>query len=530
MYSLIKISKEEFENLSEKNQKEYGEFLEDKLEKAKADLAFKDFKFIKEKDYSNFFISAPVYISEDDDKIALKYKETNEQKRMRLLLKKKYKEIHDSSIINKVNPFISLGSTKSGKSSFWIDANEVQEKLGITRKTLYNIQDKGNENNFDSTIINRRLFIDKKSLLNYINNRHYESTNLDIEDMYTKVKELKIALTEKELDRHKKELNKIIESKEYKTKWAKYFKNVPPEERVKRVTPSISVNLAEDKTDEEELNNLKKKNKKKVKKDNIDIYVRRDDDDYFDEYNPNIKICSTKEEDIPKLYQASYWAAVLGVVTRTVLKYCELGYLKYYKIGSKYMISEEDFKYSKEFLDSKRKKTKSNVGRKSKFETLYSDYLLEDAEFREKYKCKEEYLLLYSISEEKEKLEKEIEQLKQEEKDLQSNDKNKKVLDKLEEVDIEIRKKEASIARLNKQIIKEKRRLSNSLMENEEFCAKAKKSVSDYYEIIKSIDTFKKELKKNDDESIETNLKYILADLEAKEEKMRKKIIKLHFL
>lgn len=59
-----------------------------------------------------------------------------------------------------------------------LDVNELENALGITRKTLYTIADTNGKKNFKLEQYNRRLYVEKERLLEYLNKHHFCSTGL----------------------------------------------------------------------------------------------------------------------------------------------------------------------------------------------------------------------------------------------------------------------------------------------------------------------------------------------------------------
>lgn len=482
MAGLIKLNKDEFDALENMTVKEYGLFLEDKLEEAKQDDYFKRYKFITERQFYRFFTYPPFFEEE-------KYNESIDQRKERLRLKSAYRDAYVKETLNKDVKHYYLPIHESG-----LDANEVQQALGITRKTLYNIENSTNE--LRTYTEANKLYVDTQSLISYLENRHYESTNLGMEQMYLEVKELSFALTKREIESKRQKLNEIINSEEYKAKWEKYFKEVCDEQRV-RIEP------------------------RQIRRDNVDIYIKsKEINNYFEVYNPNIKICDDKLKEIPKLYSVNYWAAILGVVTRTVLKYCELGVLKYYKVGSKYMISAEDFAESKNLIEDNKKKTKSNVGRKKKIETLFTEEI-EHEYFLELIKGSDFYKELFDLYEDKKLLEKEINQTnklirkyKKEEAKGDSDSRKEK-----EKVEISLKKLKAALARVEKESKAEKRKAINEVFGNEYAIEALKDDITEYFSLVQSLKTYKRDkLKaaKAGDDKIVSQLSYIISEFEGK--------------
>lgn len=477
MSGLLKVNQKEFDNLNEMNENEYKNFLEEKLEEAKNDSNLKRFKFITKNELFRFFIYPPFLIKEDEE---IKYIEKPEQRKVRLELKKKYRTAYNAEIIE---PFVP---TTEGD----IELSNLLSLLGITRKTLYNLQDKKGENNFNMYSIKGKSYIDREDFLQYLNARHFEPTNLGFEGMYTTVKNLKF-------NKNKEKLQEIINSKEYKEKWDKYFKTVPPEQRVYR-TP------------------------KTEKYNGVDIYVKEEEQDYFDIYNPNIKICDKQITEVPKLYQASYWAAILGIVTRSVLRYCELGYLSYFKLGGKYMISIEEFNQCKENIENKKITSKPRAGRKSRIETFLSDIYFG-----------EESVIEFKGNNKQEKMYK---QIKENSQDLLNKQKKlDELLIRLEKIDAkekvelneEIKKYKRELRVIDTAIKAKKTLFLKDIIENINY-ENAEQDIADYYKLIIKLKSYNfdyNKAKEDNDNKIAEQLQFIITDLENKLKNKKEAII-----
>ena len=509
MASLLRIEKSEFERLKELNKDQYGNFLEKKLEDLKNDPYYKRFKIVSQNELYRVFAYPPVMItkgSKENSTIEIKYEETLEQRKERLRLKSKYRELYANEIKNKKLPVDYYEEDSVG-----LEANYVEKCLGISRKTLYNLQD-SNEENFKTYVKSKKLYVEKESLFEYISKRHYESSNCDMENMYLKIKELKISLTEQETSANVSKIHEIVDSKEYKEKWDNYFNTVPEEQRVFKITPTIHVNLSDNENE----------------KDDVEIFVKKKEEDNFDIYNPNVKICDSKINELPKLYPASYWAAILGVVNRTVLKYCELGYLKHYKIGSKYMISAEDFIESKSLIDNKNKSTKSNVGRKKKIELVFSENDTESNEhFLSLAKNSVYYNEISNLFQEKIKLEDELETYKKNKKIIE--DKNRTIEDELElkSINLSIKKVEAALARINKNINRVKRIIINEIFDKEDIMEDLKEDIEEYNKLKKSLKNYRNDLEDaiKENSNLKNQLQYIVSEFEGRVAKKKQSII-----
>ena len=487
MSNINKINSREFESLKSMSPKEYGDFLDEKLKRIKNDEYYSKYKIITNNELFRFFIYPPSCGTEV-------YEETKEQRKERLRLKKEYKVIYSKNIEEVVSaqPFYE---TKDD----YIDINTVQRFLGISRSTIILLQDKNGENNFKIETITNKLYIEKQSLLKYLSKRHYETTNLNFENKYLEIKALKTAVKNGKRSQDKERLIEIINSDEYKSIWNKYFEEVPENLRVY-------------------------KNYKKEITNGVEIYVQ-EGTDFLDTYNPNIKICEKEISSIPKLHSISFISAMLGVVDRTIIRYCELGYLTHYKIGAKYMISLEDFNRSKGLIDDKKEKTKANVGRKRRIETLFTDDMFENADLEEEFKENENYIEIKTLLTDKKKIKADIEALK---KDMNKEDIILKK-ENISEIKSIIKKDEAILARIEKSLAKNKRLFVFKFISNKEKVEKMNKQIDEYYDILKSLKKYNEDLIKAEnkgEEEIVTQLKYMVSIFNDKFEKQKKIVAK----
>lgn len=483
MTRLIRLKdKEIFDSLEGMDGKEYEDFLKRKLEETKKDPFYSKFSFVTKNQLFRFF-AYPPELRDIENKIVLdKYKETEEQREARLKLRNYYKEI----CYNKVGTSLPQEDNSYTTREGGIVLSTVLELLDISNKTLDNLQDRNGENNFETFKIKKKKYVDEKSLLEYLNSRHFENTDLGLEGMYKEVDSLK--LHKKEETVAKKKLEKIINSKEYKQKWEKYFKSVPEKQRVYR-------------------------NLNKIKSDGIDIYYRGETHDNFDIYNPNIKVCDEKITKVPKLYPANYWALLLGLEVRSIYRYCDRGYLKHYRVGKKLMISVEDFDESQDKIKEKKTSTRMNSGRKRKIEFIFSDKIFEKKEFREYLKA-HGFEEMEALFKDKQVIEKVIEE-KEKELKKQYN----------EELEKDIEKYERSLKRVSNSISKERRLAMKKLIADNEFFDLIKKDIDDYYNDLKKLKGYKEDRDKHsDDGEIVKQLSYIIKEYEGKLEKQRENI------
>ncbi|MEG0296816.1 MAG: helix-turn-helix domain-containing protein [Clostridium sp.] len=201
-----------------------------------------------------------------------------------------------------------------------LTANDASSYLNITKRTLCDIS---SESELNIYTVNKRLYVNAKSLLKYLSNRHYESSGLDCE-IYNNLKVLQFKCSKNTIPTTTIEVKDILESKEYQRFWALYEKKVPEEQRVK-----------------------------------LNILV---DSNY--DYNPNLKIVSTEINKLPTLISIKDLSEKIGVNRRTLTKYCEFGKLTHFRVGAKIMLDESELNYNE--LDhlmhnqKRRKKPKSN--------------------------------------------------------------------------------------------------------------------------------------------------------------------------
>lgn len=417
MASLLQVNGKTVRELSSLTKEDYKTFLREEMVRLVDSGIYNSYKVIREKQLFRFFIYPPVVENMD-------YPETDEQREGRLELQELFRVKYNRIIIDEIKN--SEEETQSFKEP-WLRAFELESVLGVTRRTLYVLMD-DEDSELQKEIHQRELYITKESILAFLNKRHIVGTNLGFDKLYKKVKPL-FAKAESEMvaKRNEKTMAEIITSYEYEKLWDKYFKKVPEDRRIYR-----------------DLN-----------KSNIDGYKIYTTDlgseNYFSIYNPNIMIAKEKITKIPKLYPISHIAALLDTTVRTVGRYCEFGYISYYKIGGKYMFTMEDFSKEKDKLEVGRYKGKESAGRKRKIETIFRDEDILDTEIYEKFKdnknlsqFKNLYSEYQSYNAELKELEVKIQQIKKLDKKtrLSESDKEyfKELSDRLKVVKAEIGK------------------------------------------------------------------------------------------
>lgn len=472
--NLIRIyNEEEFYKMKNMAPSEYKFYLEELLLKAKRNSDFATYNFIANNKLYEFFEYPPTLRDSDTNKVIEKYIETDGQRKKRLELKKYYKEICNPYVIEqeklKVQEKTSYNtidlSDEKGNTVTVIAIHDVLSLLNISNVTFSKVQEIEGKENLRSFIYKGKKYISEDDLLKYINNKHYESTNLDFVKMYKRVKSLKgyndLRTSAKE------ELKEIISSDEYKKKWDEYFKKIPENKRVyKPENPG---------------------------------------GDYFDIYNPNIKICDDTVKEIPQLYNANYWAAFLGIELRSIHRYCELGTIKFYRIGAKIMISTEDFSDCKsEIEESSRgvRRGKSNVGRKKKIEKILTDNDLITV-FRNY--VEENNNLLINLLNEKANIEKKLNDTIE----IEEQKKFKTIL-KQTEMDIE----------------KERRTLINSIISDK--MTSVNDLVNEYHSLLKTLGVYKEDRRKAEKEGksdIANQLNYLIAEKQGALDKIKEEII-----
>lgn len=362
----IQISNEEKEQIRGYTPEEYELFLLKKIEEYKNNSPNRKNKIMDNK--FRFFV-APPYCGEE------KYEETKEQRKKRLELKSHYKNLYSESLRTDTNDNLYYE-----KDDNYYDAAILMKSLNISRVTLDIIT-----KDFESMRVGNKKYIKKSDMLDYLREHRYVGTNLDTQDMYKKVNNLKTkTVSEKENEENSNEILKIVNSEEYKLKWKRYFEEVPKEYRIF-------------------------KNKNSIIEDGIEIFYDVEPNNYFDIYNPNIKISDKNLEKLPILNTLSYWSSLLGINDKTLTRYCHQGYLNHYKIGGRHMTTKEDIEMCQDLLVS-RKKKKTNAGRKSRVAIFIEDNW-DNLDFRDKIGSfnKLKYKKYYEIIDEIERFNKEEE-------------------------------------------------------------------------------------------------------------------------
>lgn len=438
---IIKITQTEYNSLPNMTAEEYGNFLENKLLDIQQDEKLKNFRIGRENDLYRA-LSATPYLYEGNKKIR-KYEETPEQRKVRLQLKKHYNDVYITTV--KGPSVEKVVETTDGE----VLSTNVEAIMNISRNTLYTLYGDPENSNFELINRQRRLYVNKKSLLAYLDKYHYCSTNLKMEQMYSKVKSLTYGKKGEEI--LKEQLDEILESDECKQKWQEYYDTVPEDKRVYRMAKQIKVGK-------------------------VTIYQVDESDNDFDKYNPNIKICDEPLTEIPQLFPVNYWAAILGVGDRTILRYCELGYLTHFKIGGKTMISTEDFKATSINLD-KITTAKHKTGRKKRIEHVFNDDIVKNDKFINKFSGTIDF-------DRYRKAILEIEELEAKRINLNEQLKLAQNIEEQDNLKAEIKTTTASIERINKASIRHRKAFVDSIFTDitmektkalvDEFCEKQK--------------------------------------------------------
>lgn len=487
----IKItSKEEFNKLQTLSKEEYIDFLKDKVFEVSQSSYIKRFKIGKENDLYRLLLYPPCLV--EDDRIVESYEENEEQRKGRLELKKDYYELYAQSLSQKT---VTLVNSVNDNGRTLLDANEVENALGITRKTLYTIADVNGEKNFKLEQYNRRLYVEKESLLEYLNKHHFCSTGLHFEKIYTKVKSLKYC--KKNESSVEEVLNDLVNSKEVKDKWQEYYEEVPDERRVYKASAVTEY-------------------------EGVKIYSKENIKDDFDVYNPNIMVCTEKITEIPQLRPISYWAAFLGVGLRTALRYCELGYMTHYKIGGRSMISDADFQKSLENLNN-RNTTKKNAGRKKRVEHIFDDDIVYNEKIASKFNNNDTFKRYKNSVEEIKKFKDSISVIK---KAIATLTDKKEV----ETLKIQLKESTASLNRTELAYKKFKKDFFNEELFSPELFEKSKKSIEAYYQEDKKLKVYERDLKKareNGDDRVAEQLAFLVDDIKEKLKKYREEVILL---
>lgn len=483
---LIKVNKKEFALLPNMNEKEYHDFLENKILLIQQDTTLKNFKINQDQDLYRLLTATP-YLYENNKKIK-KYDETPEQRKVRLRLKKYYNELYTK----KVSKPIVVDQVESIDGG--VLSTTVETLLNITRRTLYSLRGDEEENNFDMYTKDKRLYVDKKSLLAYLDRYHYCSTGLKMEQMYSLVK--KISYGKKGETILKEQLDDILNSDECKNKWKQYYETVPENQRVFRMA-------------------------KQIRMGKMTIYQVQNFTNDFEKYNPNIKICDDHLTEIPQLFTAGYWAAILGVGERTVLRYCELGYLPHYRIGGKAMISIDDFNSTSTNLDNITTR-KHQSGRKKKIEFVFTDEIVKNEKVIEKFKDTKNFQRFRDGVLEIESLATKIKELQ--ERQEQETDETIK-----EEIKNELKATIASRERLLKAITQYRKAFFSDNLFIESNFEKAKPLIENYYEKRKDLKVYTKHLEEalKAKKPTASHLQLIINDLTEDMKNVREQILNI---
>lgn len=463
----LQITQEEYNILKSYNEEEYKNFLLKKIDDYVKNAPQRKNKISSKEKFYRFFIYPP-FCGEE------KYIETKIQKKERLRLKAYYRDMFVEKVQSE-----NYEEIYYNKDSDYYDIKTLLKMLNVSKTTLDTLTA-----GFETKMIGVKKYISKKDIINYINERHFISTNLDMEDMYKKIKLLQgKTLSEKERIYNENEIQKIVDSKEYKEKWKEYFKKVPEDRRVYRDKESVDYN-------------------------NLKLIYEEKGKTYFDIYNPNIMISETKVQEIPKMNTINYWSAVMGVNIRTVLRYCESGFLSHYKIGGRYMISSEDFIKCKDDIQ-KNKSVRKNVGRKRQI-VLFADDMWDSENLKNILinNKNNDYIEYTEIA-------KEIDKLEVQSKSIENKDSR------------EYKSTVGAIKRLKITTRKLKRKIIDDLLK-ESSLDDLDEEVKEYYKTLDSLNKYKKDMlaaKKNKNDVLATQFEYIIKEFESEESRRREAIM-----
>lgn len=483
---LIKINQTEYDSLQKMAAEEYKNFLENKLLDIQQDEKLKSFRIGRDNDLYRV-LSATPYLYEGNKKIR-KYEETSEQRKARLQLKKQYNDEYITTV--KEPKAAKVVETTDGE----VLSTTVESIMNISRNTLYTLYGDPENSNFEIINRQRRLYVNKKSLLAYLDKYHYCSTNLKMEQMYSKVKSLTYGKKGEEI--LKEQLDEILESDECKQKWQEYYNTVPEDKRVYRMA-------------------------KQIKLGKVTIHQIDKSDNNFIKYNPNIKICDKPLTEIPQLYTVNYWAAILGVGDRTILRYCELGYLTHFKIGGKTMISTEDFKETSSNLD-KITTDKHSTGRRKRIEHVFNDDIVKNDKIISKFSGTVDF-------DRYRKAVLEIEELENKRTALRNSLIDEKSEAKQNVIKAEIKTITASIGRINKAATKHRRAFTEEVFSGETM-KQTKALVNEYIEKQKDLKVYIKNLneaKENHKDILVQQMEFLITDLKNQLNNLQNQILEI---
>lgn len=455
MAGLMHVGDISYSEIALMKKKDYMSFLERKMEELSKSEKYSKYKVVREKQFFRFFIYPPTVNG-------IEYIENEQQRQGRVELLNNYRELYNKALIQQdTNPNMQLNQER------WVDADSVEEILGITRRTLYNLMDDENsELNIESR--KKKLLVERSSLIKYLNNRHVVATNLGFEKMYKTYKTLSRSTKAELQEINKAKVLEIIESKEYEKLWDKYFKEIPEERRV-----------------------YQEREKKDIE--GYQIFTPTDKDVYFDIYNPNIQISPQYINEVPKMYTVNYISAILDMTPRSILRYCEYGNISYYKVGGRYMFSVEDFTRGQDKIEKRTKQPKSNVGRKRKIEIILSDSDLFEGKFFSHFdnqnlnQMKEIHQQLIELREQEDATQKSLRIIKNENI---TSDSSNRAKDSLIEAKNQLKDIKAKINMLEKTMSGLRREFFNEIIKDKE--DENKVIIDKIFSIRKSIDIIKK--------------------------------------
>lgn len=204
-----------------------------------------------------------------------------------------------------------------------VSEQTIKAKLRINKKTLLNLS--ACKQVF-TVVIGKKFYVNKESVLRYLDDRHYEGV-CSIGEEYPGIISLRL-LQERDAIRDAHELEKFKASPEYQKTIIDYLTQIPDDLKVyKDPMKNIDFNF-----------------------ENID-YFNEEPKTPEDLYNFYLKKVEEKHEELPQLHPLRHFIPSLKIIMgnekevseKTMIRYCEKGIIPFYRIGTRHMISEEDW-------------------------------------------------------------------------------------------------------------------------------------------------------------------------------------------
>ncbi|MBK5240554.1 hypothetical protein [Clostridium sp.] len=237
----------------------------------------------------------------------------NEEQRVKRL------ELRDSLINKFSNTGVQTKLTDVMDYSKYISRNIVVDMLNISKKHLDVIA--SSTGVIKSVIYKNNKFIEKESLLLYLSQNHFTGTGVTNYQI----------------------IDGLIGGNEYIEAWEKFLNVVPENKRVVKET---------------------------------DVSEEFNSEDIFNIFNIYVRIIDETLTEVPKLYPLNMYVKNFNLDHRSLLRYCEKGIINYYKIGNKYMLSEEDYNNSFELIKKYKDIPINRIkigGKKTKYQQLLFD-------------------------------------------------------------------------------------------------------------------------------------------------------------